>query len=266
MIRRTELLISPPIAFRLMLLLDDEQRKQARRLTKIDATVEGRIDRMSAWQETTPLVDVSALGAAFTLERQVKRGCLVLVSLAMPREMRGFDFRSDSYKVWALVRRCVPIECPEGNIRYSIGVAFVGKEAPSDHFDNPRRRYELASEEPVNGFWKFKEISCLERKAVNYAKARKQRRYEIPEEVVLELLDGSGETFAFETTVTINISQNGAAVYSQLAAVVGSMIRVSFRQSNLRLISIVRGVNTGGTGLSRINLEFIDQSFPINVL
>lgn len=248
-----------------MLLLDDEQRKNQRRSAKMMVTVEGRIDRMMSWNESTPLIDYSALGAAFTLERRLKQGNLILLSLPMPREMRNFDFAKDNYRVWGLVRRCVPIDSGSDAQKYSVGVAFVGKYAPPDHFEFPEKRYELESKEPVNGFWPYKEIRRFERKPVNYSKIRQQPRYEIPQEVELELMDSNGWAIATETTVTVNISRNGAALYSELPAVVGSMIRVSCPNANVHLISIVRGIHTSQTGLSRINLEFIDQPFPINI-
>ncbi|HQZ97005.1 MAG TPA: PilZ domain-containing protein [Pyrinomonadaceae bacterium] len=229
------------------------------------ALVEGRIDRMMTWTEPTTLSDYSALGAAFTLERAVKPGHLVALRMPMPRELRSFDFGKNDYKVWGLVRRCVPVAGSNGETRYAIGVAFVGKEAPSEHFEDPERLYELKPGEPRNGFWRLSEVPCPNRKSVNYSKKRQHTRYEIPEEVTLELMDTNGWALASETTVTVNISRSGAAVYSELPAVMGSTIRVSSQNTNIRLISIVRGIHTSQTGLSRINLEFIDQPFPINV-
>lgn len=258
-------LVWPSNIAKQMLLLDDEQRKNRRHAAKMTAQIEGRIDRMMTWTEVTPLTDYSSLGAAFTLKRAVKQGCLILISMPMPREMRRFDFGKDDYKVWGLVRRCQRVVEADGETRYTIGVAFVGKEAPAEHLEEPERLYELKPVEPRNGFWKISELPSPKRKPVNYSKKRKNTRYEIPEEVTLELMDANGWALASETTVTVNISRSGAAVYSELPAVIGSMIRVSCPNTNIRLISIVRGIRTSQTGLSRINLEFIDQPFPINV-
>ncbi|MEQ1605784.1 MAG: PilZ domain-containing protein [Pyrinomonadaceae bacterium] len=248
-----------------MLLLDDEQRKNERRVANMMATVEGRIDRMMTWSETTPLIDYSALGSAFTLERAVKPGRLILISMPMPRELRSYDFGKDDYKVWGLVRRCIQVDRGKRNARYSIGVAFVGKDAPADYIENPDKRYGITATEPKDGFWVFSEVAPQTKKAVTFSNLRKQPRYEIPEEITLELMDANGWAIASETTATINISRNGAAVYSQLPAAVGSTMRVSTPTTNIRLISIVRGIQTSQTGLSRINLEFIDQPFPINI-
>ena len=95
---------------------------------------------------------------------------------------------------------------------------------------------------------------------------RRQPRFDITEEVTLELMNEDGWALASETTVTLNLSRFGASVYSQLDVGVGSLVRVSNARINVRLISIVRGKFAGQAGMSRINLEFVDQPFPIDLV
>jgi hypothetical protein len=248
-----------------MLILDDEKRKSKRQAEPLTARIEVRMDRLITWDEVTPLIDFSALGAGFILRRGIKPGRLILLTTSMPREFRGFDFSKTDYKVWGIVRRCIKMNGCDGEDRFSIGVAFIGKTPPSEHLDNPNALCELSDDKPRNGFWQVSTSVTNQENGASYAKQRRHSRYEIPEEVTLELMDENGWALASETAVTLNLSANGAAVHSQLNAAVGSVVRVSSSRNNVRLISIVRAKHTGQSGLSRINLEFIDQPFPLDL-
>ena len=247
-----------------MIILDDENRKNRRLAESLSAIIEVRTDRLIAWDEVTRLTDYSALGAGFRLKRPVRPGRLLLLTTRMPRELRGYDFAKPEYNVWGLVRRCIKIGS-DGEPQYSIGVAFVGKTPPPSYNDAPKTLYELSNDEPIDGFWQVASVATDHKQIAAFIKERKHTRFDIPEEVTLELMDESGWALASETTVTLNLSRSGAAVYSQLPAEVGSIVRVSSALNNVRLISIVRGKHVGQAGLSRINLEFIDQPFPIDL-
>lgn len=71
---------------------------------------------------------------------------------------------------------------------------------------------------------------------------------------------------ALETAVTKDINPCGAAVYTELAADVGSFVRFSCNRYDATEISIVRGPHIGKGGVSRIKLEFINISFPIELI
>lgn len=249
-----------------MLILDDEKRKNKRKASGMSARVQVHVDRLMTSDEVTTLNDFSALGAGFMLNRPVKAGRLVVMTMEMPRELRGYDFRKADYTVWGLVRRCIEVATPNGDHRYAVGVAFIGKTPPEDFNTNPNTDYELIDDKCGDGFWQVSTKMKGKEKPLVYAKQRMESRYEVPEEVALELMDDKGWAMGSEMTVTLNISRNGASVYSQLNADVGSVIRFSSHRNNVRLISIVRGKYSGQAGLSRLNLEFIDQSFPIELV
>ena len=67
----------------------------------------------------------------------------------------------------------------------------------------------------------------------------------------------------------INVSVEGkssAAVYKHLNADVGSFVRFSSNRNNIKLISIVRGKHIGEGRVSKINLEFVDMPFRIELI
>src|SRR3954470_6277932 len=109
---------------------ENESRRIQRISLPLPVRVEVKIDSTVSWNEITRLMDVSAFGAGFNLGRPVKRGRMVLLTLPMPRQLRSFDYSEPQYRVWALVRRCVPINKLNKNTEFSIGVAFTGKNPP----------------------------------------------------------------------------------------------------------------------------------------
>ena len=251
-----------------MIILNDEKRKLRRKPFSINARVEIKVDEMVTWNEVTPLNDISALGAGFTLERPVKPGRLMLLTIPMPREFRSYDFRKEDYNIWGLIRRCIKLNDRSGKTRYSVGAAFIGRTPPDEYKAHPGTYFVLADKEPESdGFWRIvPDESQKVAAALKYDNPRRQTRLQIPEEVTIELMDTDGWPLATETTVTKNISSGGAAVYTQLDADVGSFIRLSSDRHGVKIISIVRGKNVGQGGVSRINLEFIDMPFPIDLI
>jgi len=249
-----------------MILLNDEKRRNKRTQGAIRARVQGHADRFMRWEEQATVYDFSESGAGLALSRPVREGTLLHLTMPLPRELRTHDFRRPEYATWALVRRCVEKANKEGERCFSIGVAFTGKEAPAAHQEHPLAEYALAGGEPVDGSWKL--AGRKDGPATQPGKTdRRQSRLQIPEEVTLELMDENGWAFASEDTVTVNLSRGGASVYTQLDAEIGSFVRLSSRRrDDLRIISVVRGKYKGQAGMSRINLEFVDQAFPIDLV
>ncbi len=97
------------------------------------------------WTEMSRLVDVTPFGARLRVKRPTELGRLLLLTMAMPRQLRCFDHIEDQYRVWSLVRN-VKLLDPDTNkgALLEIGVAFVGKHPPRSFEANPARRYEIA--------------------------------------------------------------------------------------------------------------------------
>jgi hypothetical protein len=81
--------------------------------------------------------------------------------------------------------------------------------------------------------------------------------------MLIEILNEEGEVEASEHTVTENISQQGAVIYTTLSLPVGRFIRLSSKQFKLSVYAAVRGFSTGPTGIPRIHVEFIDRQWPL---
>lgn len=241
--------------------------KDNRRIQRISlplpVRVEVHLEKESSWNEVTRLTDVSAFGAGFSLKRPIKRGRLIQVTIPMPRQLRSFDYGETQYRVWGLVRRCVPAgtsEAPE----YAVGLAFIGKKPPEGFFDHPERLFDLADrEEASGGFWHLTDANLHADDSGLPRELRKQTRYFIPEPVKLEQVDDEGNVHYAEMTVTENLSLGGAAVFSTLKATAGTFLRVTSERFDVQILSIVRGVRLGPDGITRLHLEFIDRFFPL---
>jgi hypothetical protein len=239
--------------------------KEDRRIQRIGLAlpirIEGKVNPEVLWSEITRLQDVSAFGAGFVLNRPVKRGRLVSMTMPMPRQLRCYDYMEPQYRIWGLVRRCIGIKKSDAD-KYAIGVAFIGKNPPTSYKENPAKLYEITQLEE-KGFWHVVEAPDRPDERELPKELRRHSRYQIPVNVLLEILDEEGNVIEAEMTVTENISLSGASVFTSLHADIGSFIRVSSEQYNTTIISVVRGKRLGTDSIPRLHVEFIDHYFPL---
>lgn len=240
--------------------------KEDRRIQRIGLAlpirIEGKINKDVSWSEITRLQDVSAFGCGFNLNRPVKRGRLVAMTLPMPRQLRCYDYMEPQYRVWGLVRRCIPVKNSIDAEQYAIGVAFIGKHPPLSYKEDPAKLYDIVKLEE-KGFWQITEAPDRPDERDLPKELRRHSRYQIPVNVLLEILDEEGNVITAEMTVTENISLGGASVFTSLNADVGSFIRVTCEQYNTTIISVVRGKRMGPDSIPRLHIEFIDHFFPL---
>jgi hypothetical protein len=241
---------------------EKENRRIQRISLPLPSRVEVKIDQNVSWNEVTRLTDVSAFGAGFSLNRPLKRGRLVLLTIPMPRALRCFDFGDAQYRVWSLVRRCIPARSSDGAMRYSVGVAFVGKNPPPKYIEDPSMLYEITHREG-EGLWHIAEAADRPDEKQLSREERRQTRFFIPEPVTLEVLSPEGSIRESENTVTENISIGGAAVFTSLTVNVGEFVRITSDRYDIKIISVVRGRRIGPDGIARLHLEFIDHFFPL---
>ena len=240
--------------------------KEDRRLHRVGLAlpirIEGKVDREIAWSEITRLQDVSAFGAGFNLNRPVKRGRLVALTMPMPRQLRCYDYLEPQYRVWGLVRRCITVKNTIDAEQYAIGVAFIGRNPPPSYAENPAKLYEITEIEE-KGLWKVVEASGVPDEKDLPVELRRHSRYQIPVNVLLEIINEEGSVVEAEMTVTENVSLGGAAIFTSLHAEVGSFLRVTSEQYNATIISVVRGKRLGNDSIPRLHIEFIDHFFPL---
>ena len=211
------------------------------------------------WTEVTRLIDVTPFGAGFTLKRPVEKGRLLHMTIPMPRQLRVFDHVEDQYRVWALVRYIRPPASPtEKTAAFEVGVAFIGKQPPRSYEENPSKRYEVSAftgQLTTVEEWVPVELTASDN--------RSQTRHNIPVDMLLETLNENGEVDFKEQTVTENISQKGAAIYTSVTLAAGRFVRLSSEQYKISLYAAVRGSSMGPAGVPRIHVEFIDREWPL---
>ena len=212
------------------------------------------------WSEITRLIDVTPFGAGFSLKRPIEKGRLLNMTIPMPRQLRVFDHAEDQYKVWAVVRYVRPMAPAEGKPpQFEVGVAFIGKRPPRSYESDPSKRYEVGAaipgQLPTIEEWTPTELTSTDK--------RSSTRHNIPVDMLIETLNESGQVEYSEQTVTENISEKGAAIYTTLTLPVGRFIRLSSEQFKISVYAAVRGSSPGPTGVTRIHVEFIDREWPL---
>lgn len=208
------------------------------------------------WTEVTRLINVTPFGAGFTLKRPTERGRLLHMTIPMPRQLRVFDHVEDQYKIWAIVRHLKSKVTDKGPV-FEVGVAFIGKRPPASYDAEPWKRYDIATSA-------LQSLPAVEVVPPHpWVNERSLTRHNIAVDMQIALLDSSGEVIASEQTVTENISQQGATLFTTLDIPVGRFIRLTSQQYNLTVYSAIRSRSIGPDGVARIHVEFIDKQWPL---
>ena len=226
--------------------------------------VNGRHSVDHEWTEMSHLVDVTPFGARLRLKRPTEVGRLVLLTMAMPRQLRYFDHVEDQYRVWSLVRnvRFLDADKQLGPV-VEIGVAFVGKRPPKSFAVDPLRRYDIAKPSTEASLWAVTDESGERLSETKITDKRKETRHSIPIEVLVEVFDEKGELSIKEKSVTENISQFGAAVFTSLDLSPGRFVKLSSEQSGASVLAVVRVCRAAADGIPRLHLEFVGSEWPL---
>jgi hypothetical protein len=203
------------------------------------------------------LVDVTPFGARVRLKRPTETGRLLLLTMAMPRPLRCFDHVEDQYRVWSLVRHLRVLDAAKHNgAVIEIGVAFVGKRPPQSFLKDPTTRYDIANLQ--SGMWALQEESV--ELLSDPSDKRNETRYTIPMEVTLEVFGSEREAPQIENTVTENISQHGAAVFTALNLERGRFVKLRTRDG-VEVMAVVRNRIIGADGIARLHLQFVGSEW-----
>ncbi len=216
-----------------------EIRKHGRLELHIPVRVRCKETDGAEWAELSHIIDVTQLGASFTLEQRVHVGRILHLSLPLPWRLRQYDHSEELYRIYALVRWVRP--CEQG---FAIGVAFVGKNPPASWIHDPSRIYGPGRHDEEK---------------------RREGRVQAALTVQLDLLGENGEIVNSEVTVTENISRHGAACYTTLRAAAGSLIRITSQQTDFSTTAIVRKCRTGIDNIPRVHMEFVGDGWPLDI-
>jgi len=214
------------------------------------------------WTEVSRLVDVTPFGARLRLKRPTETGRLLLLTMTMPRQLRSFDHVEDQYRVWSLVRnlRALNPKTSNGAV-IEIGVAFVGKRPPASFLKDPATRYDIANLQA--GMWSVQEESSeVLAEVEDPADKRDESRHTIPTEVTIEVFGEDQKSSPIESTVTENISRNGAAVFTTLNLERGRFVKMSTRDG-VEVLAVVRSRSVATDGIGRLHLQFIGSEWPL---
>jgi hypothetical protein len=219
--------------------------------------IQGRETADFAWIEVTRLNNVTPFGAGFTLKRPTEKGRLLHMTIPMPRQLRVFDHVEEQYRIWAIVRHMKPRTANKETV-FDVGVAFIGKRAPTSYEKEPWKRYEVAT----TTF----EATTSPDDIVSPLPSEDQRaytRHNIAVDMKVEVPDVGGEIIESEHTVTENISSHDATLFTTLQIPAGRLIRVTSEQYGIAALAAIRSRSIGVDGVGRIHVEFIDKEWPL---
>jgi hypothetical protein len=231
-----------------------QKRGHKRTSLSVSATVKGKDDK-AFWTETTELINMSRSGAGFYLERKCEVGRLLSLMIAMPPNLRCYDFDRELYRVFGLVQHCSPLSASGDEDEFHVGVALIGKTPPPSYDENPLQSYRIAGMNHDNT-WRV-----VEAKADFIA--RKHPRHHVALDVLLSGWNENDKLILDETAKTENVSLTGAAVFSDLAVDVGSSVTFDCIAYNFSAKAIVRNRHESDGEKPKLHLEFIDADFPI---
>jgi hypothetical protein len=216
-----------------------------------------------AWKEETQLREVTPFGAGFNLNRPVEPGRLVHLTMPLPKEFRFFDFAEPRYQIWGVVRY-VGAHAPdvEGVTTFSLGVAFIGKDAPSSYRIDPTTLYDLRPTLARGGGW----VARQQPRVSGKFKRSEDKRYAKAFQITIEAFDEAGRVAACEVAETENVSRRGAAVSKTHDISPGSFVRLTNPTLGLSILSVVRASRVGADGNRRLHLEFFGGQWPLDSL
>lgn len=223
----------------------------------MQGVVKGKETPDTTWKEVVEIASVSATGAGFFIPRELKVGTIVAVMLPLAAHLRCYDHDKELYRVLGLVQHCQQISGDE-SAGYHVGVAFVGKHAPESYKENPKQNYKICGMNE-NGLWKITEARAPFR-------ARRHLRFWTNIDLYLALVDSHRDSLAGEKTTTENISKSGAAVYSNLDVGVGDRVKFICEKYDFSGLAVVCNHQLGSDGRQRLNLQFVENSFPVEKL
>lgn len=206
------------------------------------------------WTEETQTENLTVCGAGFTLSHPVEPKRLVHLRLPMPRNLRLYDYGKKHYEIWALVRWLRLIETEDlDKIRLMIGVAFISANPPSSFLSDVKTYYDLLPVLQNKSFWSYREIP---RSTGHYVRSLEERR-PIAIKLMVQTINTLGRGVETVEAETINISESGMAIITELVFQVQSFVLIKPSEAASPLLAAVRGFYQYEDDRIRLHLEFI---------
>ena len=231
------------------------KRIRERLALHLPVRVQGRETPDFEWNEITRLTNVTPFGAGFPLKHPTEKGRLLFMTIPMPRQLRVFDHVEAQYRIWAIVRYMKATVAEKGTM-FEVGVAFIGKRPPASFEQEPWKRYDISTSA-------FQTLAPAEEILTPITDQRAHTRHNIAVDMRVELVDLNGAVVMSEQTVTEDISARGATIFTTLPIPEGRFIRLTSDQHGITTHAAIRSRSTGGDGVPRIHVEFIDKEWPL---
>ncbi|MFY9608278.1 MAG: PilZ domain-containing protein [Blastocatellia bacterium] len=216
-----------------------ENRRRCERFKlTVPALVAGYDHENKRWQEVGKTLDVGRMGVAVRIQRRVRNGAIVHITLPLPTKLRNHGFSDPGYNMYAIVRRTEPLE---DGLRL-VGLEFIGNHPPAGYLDKPWATFRTQK-------W-----TGLDR--------RREVRVDHIEPVFIEYLDENKKPMGDDSAVTENISPGGARVCSRSIPVECEFVRIANKDRSFESLALVRNQYTGKDGFERLCLQFLDHRWP----
>jgi hypothetical protein len=223
----------------------------------LQTVVNGTAINGEQWKEVADVFSYTSSGLGFYMPRECSVGNLISLMVPLPEYLRCYDHEEEFYLVWGLVQYC-HVSTHNDTPAFQVGVAFIGKTPPASYAANPLQNYRVCGMNDL-GLWAVTESDSR-------FVQRRELRYWQKVNFYLALIDDRRETIGGEKTFTENISKSGAAVTSTLELNVGDRIKLINTEYEFSSLAIVCNSQEMEDGRYRINLEFINGSFPVQKL
>ena len=219
---------------------NDNRRRTDRIKLALPVRVVG-VDQGAAgkWSEMAETLDVSRTGLRLRLNRPVRYGMVLYLSLPLPAKLRSHGFMDSSYNVYALVRRIEPMK---KGMR-AVGLEFVGEHPPPGYLEKPWATFRTRR-------WAGDD-------------RRRARRIARAEAVRLEYIIADRPIPLYEEAMTENVSRTGLRVIVRTAPPEFDLLRVTSAARYFEDLAVLRNRFHGEDGRERLCLQFLNKDWPL---
>jgi len=204
---------------------------------RVPVRVQGRDPNGTSWEEMTTCEDASTGGVAFALQRYVRVGQVLHLSLPLPLHFRQHDLAEASYRVYGLVR----------NVRSDgrVGVFFLGKFPPRGADALPAELFLMPGD----------------------PRPSSTGRHGFGVTLKLDAEHAPGGVAQEERSFAENVSSRRAEVTTtSLPVLKGATITVEELGGDFRTRAEVSSISIGKDGSPRLGLLFLDEPVPERLL